>query len=167
MGDWKCCKLVVMSDASFANMNDGVSSCGGHIVLLVGQDQNCCTLAWRSCKIKRVVKSTLAAEMLSLAEGLEHGLYLQHVVEEVVGLRIPLEAIVDNKSAVDALHSTKSVEDKRLRIDVGIVKEMMTSGQVKDVKWVPGSSMIADVLTKRGVAPFVILELIQRGKFDM
>ena len=37
----------------------------------------------------------------------------------VDGDSIPKEAFVDNQSVEDALYSTKSVDDKRLRIDIG------------------------------------------------
>ena len=160
-------KFVAMSGASFANMNDGCSSCGGHLIMIVGEGDKCCVLAWISKKIKRFVKSTLAAEMLSFTEALEHAVYLRHVVMELVGGKdtIPIVGIVDNKSTVDALHSTKAVEDKRLRIDVSIAKEMLRKGVVHSVHWVPGSRMIADVLTKRGVAGFQILDLIQSGNY--
>ncbi len=167
LGKLNHCYIVVMSDASFANMKDGVSSCGGHIVMFVGENNNCCIIAWKSGKIKRVVRSTLAAEMLSLSEGLKHGIYIQHIVQEITSMKIPIVAFVDNKSVVDSLHSTKQVDDKRLRIDISLVKEMLTKEDVIRVKWVPGSCMIADILTKRGVAPFAIIELVQSGKFSL
>jgi hypothetical protein len=168
LGDRHFWKMVVLSDASFANMQDGCSSCGGHVIVLVGQNQACCVLAWSSKKIKRVVRSTLAAEMLSLSEALEHTIYLRHEVMELVGKgSLPIIGIVDNKSVVDALYSTKSVGDKRLRIDVGAVKEMLRDGVVDKVVWVPGSDMVADVLTKKGVASYQILQLIQTGKLPL
>ena len=105
--------------------------------------------------------------MLSLVEGLEHGIFLQKVMQEVIGRTIPVSAIVDNKSSVDAIHSTKLVEDKRLRIDIAIVKEMMANEEVQGVTWVPGEKMISDVLTKQGVNPYPILKLVQKGLYDI
>ena len=162
--DWK---LVVLSDASFGNL--GVSSCGGHIIVLMGEDNKCCVLGWSSGKIKRVVKSTLAAEMLSMCEGLDHAIYLKHVVKELIPKtkEIQIVAVVDSKSVVDAVFSTKSVDEKRLRIDVGSVKEMIANGDIQDVRWVPGCDMVADVLTKKGVASYQILQLLQLGKLNV
>ena len=71
--DWK---ILVFSDAAHANMSDGVSSVGGHLISLVGRNKRRIVIAWSCSKIKRVVKSTLAAEMLSLSEALEHATYL-------------------------------------------------------------------------------------------
>jgi hypothetical protein len=126
-------RLVVFSDAAHANLNDGVSSTGAHIVLLVGSDKRCCPLAWHANKIKRVVRSTIAAEALSLLEGLETGMYLRTLLEEVVGVNaksIPLLAFVDNRSVVEAIYSTKMVDDKRLRIDLGAIKECLNTHAV-------------------------------------
>ena len=53
-------------------MSNGGSSVGGHFILLVGRNKRSVVIAWSCSKIKRVVKSTLAAEMLSLSEALEH-----------------------------------------------------------------------------------------------
>ena len=158
-------RLVAFTDASFANLNGQVASCGGHIVVLASSTMKCCVLAWSCAKIKRVVKSTLAAEMLSLSDGLEHAIYLRHVILELIGQKdIPISAVVDNQSVVDSVYSTKAVEDKRLRIDVGSIKELLNRKEVDRVCWVPGSAMIADVLTKRGVANYDIIQLLQSGQ---
>ena len=47
-------------------------------------------------------------------------------------------AIVDNKSVVDAVYSTKAVEDKQLKIYVGCIKEMLKNSEIDKVVWVPG-----------------------------
>ena len=158
-------RIVCVSDVAFGNMNDGVASCAGQVIFLV-ESGYCCPLVWRSGKVKRVVKSTLAAEMLSLLEGLEHAHFLQAILFEMLGTKMKVQAFVDNKSVVDSIFSTKLVDDKRLRIDVAIVKEMVKEGNV-EVKWIPGTSMIADVLTKKGVNPYPIMSLLQSGKFEL
>ena len=71
-------------------------------------------------KIKQVVRSTTAAETLSLQEGLEDGIYLCKILEELLGSsvnEIPISAFVDNKNVVEAIDSTKMVDNKRLRIE--------------------------------------------------
>ena len=73
--DWT---IAVCADASLANLNGGVDSCMGYLVFLVNGAHHSSPLSWRSGKIKRVVRSTIAAETLALIEGLEDGLYLQY-----------------------------------------------------------------------------------------
>ena len=169
LGDLEQCKIMVFSDASHANLSDGVSSVGAHVVLLVGSDRNCCPLAWQANKIKRVVRSTIAAEALSLQEGLENGFYLRTLLEELLALpayTIQLEAYVDNRSVIEAIHSTKLVDDKRLRLDISAMKESLNLGQVHSVRWCPSEFQIANCMTKRGASGHHLLSVMQIGKID-
>ena len=50
---------------------------GAHIVWLVDNHGKCCPLSWHANKIKRVVRSTIAAEALSLQEGLESSFIIE------------------------------------------------------------------------------------------
>lgn len=170
LGNIQKWKLIVYSDASHANLCDGVGSVGAHIVLLVGEESRCCPLAWQAGKLKRVVRSTIAAETLSLQQALENGYYLRGMIEELVGVpkhSIPLEGYVDNRSVVEALHSTKMVDDKRLRLDLGAIKQSLNAGEVNAVKWCPGSLQLANVMTKRGASGLQLLEVIQSGKVEL
>jgi len=62
--------------------------------------------------------------------------------------------------------STTVVDDKRLRREIGAIKQMLERGEVKTVQWIPGSEQLADVLTKRGVNGHELLSVIQQGKFS-
>ena len=61
-------RIIVESDAGHTNTEDGCSSAGSQLIMLVGEGDKCCVLAWQSNKIKRVGKSTLATVMLSLSD---------------------------------------------------------------------------------------------------
>ena len=67
LGRLECLRIVAYSDASFANLKDGGSQ-GGYIIFLVGSNNNYMPIAWQSRRIKRVVKSTLAAETLAMVD---------------------------------------------------------------------------------------------------
>ena len=156
-------RIVAFTDASHANLEE-VGSVGSHVIILVDKDFNCCPVVWRSNKIKRVVRSTLAAEALSLQEGLEDALYIREMMKELLGRMGPIIAIVDNKSVVEAIHSTKMVEDKRLRIDLAAIKETLEKEKDVLVKWCPGSEQLANCMTKRGSSPYDLLAVLQSGK---
>ena len=47
---------------------------------------------------------------------------------------IPVESIIDNKSLCEAFSSTKCIEDKRLRIDVAILRERLHIVELSAVK---------------------------------
>ena len=97
-------------------------------------------------EIKRVVRSTLAAETLSLQQGYEAAYYISQILREMIGVELPIQAVVDIKSVVESLYSTRMVHDKRLRIDIAALKENL--GSNFDVKWCPGNEQLANVMTK-------------------
>ena len=170
LGDMKDWKIIVFSDAALANLSDGKSSTGAHIVMLVGVNKLCCPLAWQANKIKRIVRSTIAAEALSLLQGLENAIYLRALMSEVLGCDanvVKIIAYVDNKSVVEAVYSTKQVDDKKLRIDLGAIKECVDRGEVSSVRWCPGDKQLANCLTKRGASSHMILDILHTGVLNI
>ena len=65
------------------------------------------------------------------------------------GLKV--NCYVDNKSLVDALSSTKSVEDRRLWIDLAVLEDMLAKKEISSVSWIASRQQLADCLKKRGV----------------
>ena len=165
VSDWT---VEVSTDASLCNLNDGVGSTGAKVVLLVNEKRGVCApLVWHANKITRIVDSTLAAECVSLKEGLDEGVQIRQMIEEIYGLKdktVPVKGIVDNKGTVDAIHSTSSVKDRKLRRDVGAIKQMLSEGEVSGVSWCPGKDQLADCMTKRGASAWDLLEVFQTGK---
>ena len=106
---------------------------------------------------------SLEAECLALVKGLKEAIFVRDVIEEIFGLEekaIPVRAIIDNKSTVDTIHSTVAVPDKKLRRDIGIIKQVLNEGDVTSVAWCQGKDQLAeftwlaDVMTKRIASPF-------------
>ena len=123
LGDMSKAKIVTFSDASHANLPDGYSSAGGFVIFLVGENGKSCPLAWEAKKIRRVVKSTLAAETLAASDAVDMSYYLGSVLSEILFNTkdcnvINISCFVDNQSLVENVHSTKNVSEKRLRIDL-------------------------------------------------
>ena len=65
---------------------------------------------------------------------------------------LPIEFITDNQSLVDALKSSKYVSDKCLKIETGIVKEMVAKKQISKIGWIESKKQIADIFTKKDVS---------------
>ena len=158
--------ITVFSDAAHANLN-AINSTSGHIVFLVGENQRSAPLSWSSNRIKRAVRSSLAAEALSMQEGLEDAIYHQSILQELFGKNCAskIEAYTDSKSLIEALNSTKLVDDKRLRIDIGAIKESIRRNEV-NVRWCPGSEQLANCLTKKGAQSSNLLHVIRTGHLN-
>ena len=160
MEDINGCHLQVFSDASFGNLTDGGSQVG-LIVFLVSSEGIRCPLYWQSRKARRVVKSTLAAETLGLIEAAEAAVFISRVISDLLNcVNLKIQCFVDNKSLVDALHSSHRVEDKRLRIDVAVLQDMLSREEVTSVKWVNTEDQLANCLTKRGASSLRLLEVL-------
>ena len=138
-------KLVCFADAGFGNLPVGGSQ-GGYLIFCLGKNKKYCLLAWQSRRIRRVVKSTLAAECLIAVEAAEHCVLLSRLLKEVICIdKIDVIQYSNNKSLVDAVHSTTSIEDKRLRIDVATLREMLHGHELSKFDWVCTKKMIAIV----------------------
>ena len=64
------------------------------------------------------------------------------------------------------MYSTKSVDDKRLRIDLGAIKETICKDNVI-VKWIRGDLQLANSMTKRGASAKELLTTLYKGKLNM
>ena len=143
------CRIEVYSDASFANLSNGGSQ-GGILIFLSNDNGLRCPIFWESRKIRRVVKSTLAAETLALIDAAEAGVYIKEVVKELINVPMPIICLTDNKSLVDVIDSKKNVDDKRLRIDIAVLKDMLERKEISTIQWVSTTMQLANSLTKLG-----------------
>jgi hypothetical protein len=162
-GDIKTWKLAVYTDAAHGNLSDGTSSTGSHVIFLVDDRNHCCTLAWRSNKIKRVVRSTLAAEALSLQEGIEEAVYLKAMLSELITVNVPIGAYIDNMSTIEAVRSTKMVDDRRLRIDIAAIKQEVAQEVISSLSWVADKDQLANCMTKKGASNLKLLAVLHTG----
>ena len=130
------------------------------------KEQEAATLAWTSNKVKRVLGTTLAAEALSLQEAVSHAIHLRSILAEVLGKQekeIPMTSYVDSNNLYQAVHSTKFLEDKRLRLDIAQVQECVKK-EALEVRWVQAGEMLADCLTKKGVNADKLMTVIKEGR---
>ena len=108
----------------------------------------------------------MAAEALSLQEGLECGFYYRKMIEDMLGITnktIPIIAYVDNKSVIEAVYSTKLVDDKCLRVDTDVISESLARNEIREIKWCPGKDHLADCMTKRGGSGYNLLNVFKEG----
>ena len=85
------CSVVSFCDASFANLPNAGSQ-GGFVSLLIDKNGVYCPLTWQSRKMKRVVKSTLAAECLAAVAATEMTIYLARLIEDIFKLPVLIHA---------------------------------------------------------------------------
>ena len=159
-------RFMGVHDAAHANLEGGASQ-QGHLILAVHASITNCrvpvsVLSWQSKKIKRVVRSSLAAETCSMSTCQEHLDWMRTMWEQMTRGEFVLEnyeqfltarpsiLVTDCKSLYDAIHkegAAPASTDKRLAIELAIVKAKAVSGET-DLRWIDARYQIADCLTK-------------------
>ena len=163
-------QLQCYSDASLANLASG-NSAGGHVIFLVGENNQVCPLSWKTKTLRRVVRSTLSAETSAMVDALDITYFLSNVLSEILFLtnifhkkpssQIPIIAFTDNESLYRTVHSTVMASEHRLRIDIAVIKQMLSENDLRSIKWIPGTNQLADCLTKQGANSLNQLESLK------
>ena len=60
---------------------------------------------------------------------------------------------------MDTLNSDNLVKDRRLRVDIARIKEMIVLNEI-NVSWVKGCDQISDCLTKSGASTQSLLDIL-------
>ena len=155
--------VTVHTDASFNNHDNGGSQ-GGQIVFISDSQNNCCPISWRSNRVRRVARSTLAAETFSFADGMDTAQYVRQLAEEIqlMSDKSTIRMITDSRSLFDAANTTSLITDRRLRVEMSAIRESKEKGEIQIV-WRSGDKQLADCLTKKGASPLTLQEVINKG----
>ena len=62
-----------------------------------------------------------------------------------------------------ALQSSKYITDKRLRIDIGALKEILLNKEIESITWIKSSPQIVDSLTKHVANSLPLIKVLQKG----
>ena len=154
--------IVGFCDAALHNMDDRVSSGGGYIIFLADKGLRSAPVSWTSTKIKRVVRSSLAAEALIAVECADAMYYIKAMIGEILKSEVRMVLVTDSNNLVESLKSPHPVQEKRLRVDMAALRKDVTDG-VFEIKHCVGSKQVADILTKTGVNADLIRRVINQG----
>ena len=93
-------------------------------------------------------------------------MYISPVLKELLGdTDIPSHLYTDSKNLHNAVSTSALVDDHRMRIDISRLKESIEKGEVSDFKLISSDVMLADVLTKKGAAGFMLMNILRTGKY--
>lgn len=150
-------KLITFSDAAFGNLPKQGSQ-SGYITFLTDKESVVKNpIVWKSVKLNRVCQSTVAAESLGLLNAIDHTLFIEKTLKDIIGTQnsVEIQCFVDNKGLLELVYKTKDPVEKRLICTVASIREMIERGELT-VIYIPSKKMPADVLTKRGPSNAVI-----------
>ena len=101
---------------------------------------------------------------MALHEGAKTSIYLATMIKQLLpNITTKVICITDNKSLVDALHSTKMMTDRWLRLNIYGIKSMLTEREVDSVQWIDTKNQLADCLTKKGSCRDNLINAISRN----
>ena len=167
--DFSTCYLVSFCDASFGSLPNGGSQ-GAFLTVLVDKFGIYAPISWQSRRIRRVVKSTIAAECLAAIEAAESTYLLAKTLEDIFGNKSVIQTIIcsDNRGLCDSVYATTSVEDKRLFIDICVLRDMIQNEEINDFRWVSTDFQVSNALTKQGASAFSLVQLLNnKMKFNL
>ena len=180
--------FIAWSDAALANRPD-LSSTGGYMIgvttpnMLKGETSPITFVSWRSGKLARKARSSLAAEIQACADAEEELMYCRLQWAEMCGfqinLRKPLSSVrkisgtvvVDAKSLYDMLikgdlnSSAGGLKDKYSALEALCLLERIQHGRT-EVRWVHSLAQIADGLTKAGQCQ-QLLKVLHEGRWTL
>ena len=163
--DFNSISVRVYTDGSFNSLPNGYSQ-GGQIAFLVDKHNNSSPIAWNSTKLRRVVRSALAAETLSFCDGCELGQYLYEMFRHInPALKPPVQGFVDSQSLYETLGTVSQVSDRRLRVEVSALRQMIDQGDIH-VNWLPKGKQLADVLTKNTASDKLLVKVLEDGTIE-
>ncbi len=104
---------------------------------------------FESSKSKRVAKSALASELFAMIEGFDVGFSIREYLQRMVGSKsVPLTLLTDSKSLYGLVVTLAQNRERRLQIDLELLREAYERREISSVVWISGSENPADDLTK-------------------
>ena len=74
----------------------------------------------------------------------------------------PIHCFTDSKSLLDSVHSTKTLKEKRMKVDVCIIREMLEKHEINSINWCASEKQLADCLTKATSSPNKLISILKR-----
>ena len=157
--------VLSISDAAYAAQPGGGSQGGlliglAHPGILQGSAPMV-IVEGQSSRIQRVVRCSMATELSEAATAFEHGDYVRAVLSEMVNVKFNLRnwklfssnwrhvLVLDAKVAYDAISSETTPTDRKLIVDIAILREAIEMEENQAfIRWVPGREIPTDGMTK-------------------
>jgi len=118
-------------------------------------------------RVRRKVRSTLAAESLACADGIDNAIFISQIAKDfkITNPALSILTITDSCSLFDAANTSNQISDRRLRVEISAIREAKEKNEI-EIKWVCSRYQLADVLTKKGGSPQSLIETLCEGKIS-
>ena len=72
-----------------------------------------------------------------------------------------MDVFIDNRSLLEAVTGNKGIGDKRLKMNIEIIKQHLEIKEITNLTWVPTEKMLADPLSKKNASSDKLLSVMQ------
>lgn len=158
-------RIAVFADASFA-CNADLSSQLGFVVTLMDAHYSANIVHYSSFKSKRITRSVLAAELFAVVYAFDYESTVRLAVNGIMGKDIPLVIYTDAKSLFEGLVGINATTEKRLMIDLTMLRQAYELKEIAEVVWIPSAQNPADAMTKDN-ASFALKKLMDDNTVDI
>lgn len=119
--DLNSVRLMILSDAPFANAKEGRSHMG-FVLAMVGRFDKVSIIHYASIRCRRIARSVMAAEIYTLVRAFDFALVLGDMLTEFLGRLPDVEALVDRKTLFEVAAKHIKTAERRLQINVFALK---------------------------------------------
>ena len=171
--------VITCTDAGWTTRPDGTSQ-GGQLVFIAnlqGRESNMSLISWHSSRLRRVARSSFAAETQAAADGDDEAVYIRLCLKEVLfgqldsrnwqseTRQILAALVVDCRGVYDALARSSSscvgLKDMKSGLKALAVKQSLVECGTM-IRWCHSAAQLGDVATKDSDAARAPLELFVR-----
>ena len=136
-------RMVRYHDSSWGNGENG-KTMGGWLWTLTfecdGKRDPFCLIKWKSRTLRRVVKSTFVAETLACSACVDDMFLMSNLMHDVVGIQMQIALRTDCGSFFDHIYLQKAISEKRLLLELSVIKDVIASGKVTNMERVETNS---------------------------
>jgi hypothetical protein len=141
-------RLMIFIDSSFVNNSDLFSQIDYVICLADATHAN--ILHWSSIKCKRIIRSVLATELFAMIHDFDVESILKWILIKLLDEKISISLILstDSKSLYDCLIRLSITIEKRLMIDVMILRQFYERREITEMIWIHDINNSANSMIK-------------------
>ena len=100
----------------------------------------------------------MAAETLIQVEAAEACFWLASLLSKILYCKpnddknIKIECFTDNHQLYDSVYSIRPIQDKRLQMEIALLRDMVNKKEITKINWIENKYQIADCLMTSGVS---------------
>ncbi len=147
-------QLMIFIDSSFVNNSDLSSQIDYVICLADAIHAN--ILHWSSVKCKRMTRNVLTIELFAMIHDFDVDSVLKATLTKMLDVVVSLILATNSKSLYDCLVRLRTTIEKRLMIDVVILRQCYERREITEVKWIHEFNNWVDSMTK--IKSFTVLK---------